>query len=564
MAHPPFLHLVALCAFALCGIAKAGPITVPNGDFSSPSNQGSIGGGVIGGSGSAAIGSGPWSGAYFGALGLLAPPTLTIGGGKATSGGLLGVTALGIVNNGGSFQQDTSTPWQPNKRYTLSADITTSGALDLNLLQAGNAGVALARGATRLASSTTSGTVTLNLLSGSTYRLTMTHDTGASVSGNIGIHLFTEPSGLLSANLLGSVSYSNVTLSSRLLNQVPAALAADTSPRSGAVATAVAPPLEIRVLDADGDPIEGVSVTFSVPASGPSATVTPNPALTDANGIAHVTTTANTIAGSYAITATVAGLAAPIVFPMVNLPGPAAAVSGASGNGQAAEVGSAFTTPLSVKVADAYGNAVPGTPVTFAGPASGAGAVLPAAPVTTDAAGMAQATPSANTVAGSYQVSASVAGVATPATFALTNLLQPSVTPEGPGEPSQNGEMNGMFACALLVRVTDGGVPRPGLLVDFVAPVGGPSATLSNGTSSGSTVRTSTDDDGLAWAEATANAEPGDYTVKAWLLYSLAAPVEFHLRNLAVNDPLFATGFDGACMPTSGPVAVDVGGAGRQ
>ena len=62
------------------------PIGIANGNFSDPANNGSIGGGLVGGSGSATIGSGPWSGSYAGALGLLAPPLLTIASGKAQIG----------------------------------------------------------------------------------------------------------------------------------------------------------------------------------------------------------------------------------------------------------------------------------------------------------------------------------------------------------------------------------------------------------------------------------------------------------------------------------------------
>src|SRR5690606_32087606 len=84
----------------LGGFAQAANVPVPNGDFSSSGNVGSIGGGVLGASGTdVAIGSGPWKGTYFGVLGLLAPPTLSITPGEARIGGLLGVNVLGIVNN---------------------------------------------------------------------------------------------------------------------------------------------------------------------------------------------------------------------------------------------------------------------------------------------------------------------------------------------------------------------------------------------------------------------------------------------------------------------------------
>jgi len=646
------------------GLAQALSIPVPNGDFSNTANFGTVGGGLLGGTGSGPIGTGPWNGAWFGALGLLAPPSLTVQAGSGSVGGLAGLNVLGLVNNGGSFQQVTSTPWQASKHYTLAADVTPSGLLDLSLLHQGNVGLALTDPSGRIASTATSGTVTLTPLGGSAYHLQLTYDTGATVNGNIGIHLFTEPNGLLTANLLGSVAFSNVTLSSRMINQVPTSLAAvDSSPRNGTVGAAVTPPLSIKVLDADGDGIPGVTVTFTVPSSGPSATVTPNPATTDANGVAQVTTTANTIAGSYQIIANVSGVVTPVVFNMTNQPGPTAGFGNVSGNAQSGVVAAPFAAPIGLQAVDQYGNGVPGVPVTYTAPASGASAGFPTAnttTVTTGADGRADVAPVANTIAGAYQISATTPGVATPqvfnmtnragpaasvgpasgsgqgavvmtpfaqplsafvgdaygnpvsgtsvtfvaptsgasatglgtvstgadglaritptangiagvytisahatgvtaaSSFTLTNLLDPSIVPDGSGEPSQNAAIEAVFSCQLLVQITNGTQPQANLEVDFVAPAAGPSAVLSHGSDSGSAVRVSTDSDGYAWVEATANDQEGSYTVGAQLLYSTAAPIEFQLRNLGANDPIFGYGFDGSCRPAT-PLKVDVG-----
>ncbi len=103
----------------------------------------------------------------------------------------------------------------------------------------------------------------------------------------------------------------------------------------------------------------------------------------------------------------------------------AAAVAVDSGDAQSAIVGQAFAAPLVVRVTDAGGLPVAGATVTFTAPASGAGAVLAAASATTDADGKASVTAAANGVAGSYTVQASVAGVAAPATFQLSNLEDP-------------------------------------------------------------------------------------------------------------------------------------------
>ncbi len=74
------------------------------------------------------------------------------------------------------------------------------------------------------------------------------------------------------------------------------------------VATGFAAPLVAVVMDAYGNPVPGVSVTFAAPASGASATLTGSPAVTGADGQASVTAAAGTIAGLYTVTASVAGV----------------------------------------------------------------------------------------------------------------------------------------------------------------------------------------------------------------------------------------------------------------
>lgn len=658
-----FGFLLPLLSQASVPVAPAASITVSNGDFSVAANNGIIGGGAIGGSGSGSIGSGPWTGAYAGIAVLLAPPTLTIGSGHAQIGGLLGVNSGGILNNEGRILQNTGVAWQPNRRYTLEADIDANSALALSVLTSGNAGISLATGTSkgsRLADSIT-GLPTLTLLSGTQYHVKLEYQTGASVSGNIFLHLFSEPSGLLGASLLGAVNFDNVSLHTYLLTQVPASIVpANSGPFTGTVGGPVNPNIGVVVLDALGDPIPGVLVTFTVPSSGPSATVTPNPATTDANGVAQVTTTANTIAGSYQIIATVTGIPTPIVYNMTNLAGPPAQIGNVGGGGQGASAGTAFTTPVTLQVQDQYGNPVSGALVTFTPPSTGASSSFSPNPATTDANGNISVTATANTISGTYNVGVSVAGIGTPSSFQLTNLagpaasvgsvsganqgavtstafttplglqvldqygnpvpnatvnftapgtgasatlnpvsvvsnanglvsttatanaiagsysvtvsvtglgtvaqipltnmLNPTITMAGVSESNQNASVSSPYACVLMVQVVDGGGnPMQNLAVDFVAPSSGASAVLSRGASSGTSMGISTDNDGFAWVEATANGIAGQYVVGAQLRYSLAPARAFHMRNLAANDPLMANGFDGSCIPFVGTLVV--------
>ena len=91
----------------------------------------------------------------------------------------------------------------------------------------------------------------------------------------------------------------------------------------------------------------------------------------------------------------------------------------------------AFATALQATVKDQGSNPVSGVVVTFTAPASGASGKFGsgATTATTNSSGVATATAfTANATAGTYRVTATVAGVATPASFSLTNT-QPGLHP---------------------------------------------------------------------------------------------------------------------------------------
>jgi subtilisin family serine protease len=98
-----------------------------------------------------------------------------------------------------------------------------------------------------------------------------------------------------------------------------------------------------------------------------------------------------------------------------------AALNVLGGSGQSAPLGAAFPAPLAVQVLNGRGQPLAGAEVAFAAPSAGASAALSQARVVTNANGYASVQATANAVAGSYVVSASVGGL--PAvSFALTNL----------------------------------------------------------------------------------------------------------------------------------------------
>lgn len=552
-----FLRLTTFCALAALGCtfvpaASAAPIVVPNGDFFDAGNFGTIGGGPLGGSGTdVPIGSGPWTGTYNGVLGLLAPPALTISAGQATVSGLVAVNVLGILNNGGYFSQTLATPYEAQKRYTLSAEVDAGTSLDLGLLASGNFGLALRSGTATLASTATapSQLVALAPLGGTTYLLTLLFDSNETAGGAVDVQLFAEPQGLTGSGLLPAVTFGAVSLDATAINPVSGAIVASSgTPQTATVDTAFADPLQVRVTDLNGDPVPGVAVTFSAPATGASAALSAVSVMTDGSGFAEVGATANTVAGAYAIIASVAGVDTPASFSLTNSAGPAAATIAATGVVQSAPVNTQFPLPLVVLVTDEYGNPVSGVDAAFAAPGSGATAILSASNVATDANGLAQVTATANGLVGSYIVTATVDAIAPPASFQLSNRVDEGTTIIDDSGDDQAANVGSQFLCALSVSVNDaGGTPQVGFAVDFVAPDTGASAILFDGVISGTTLRVLTNANGYAAVTATANDIPGAYVITAQLVDSSVPPVDFGMYN--IDSLIFSNGFDTPCSP---------------
>lgn len=155
-------------------------------------------------------------------------------------------------------------------------------------------------------------------------------------------------------------------------------------PQTGAAGTALAQPLVVRVTDANGNPVAGVTVAFAAAAGG--GTVTPTSAATDAQGRASATLTLGGAAGDQTVTATVAGLPQ-VVFSVTATAGPAATLTKVAGDNQSARTGTAVPVAPSVRVTDQFGNPVSGVTVTFA--VTGGGGSVTGGVVTTSAAGTA-------------------------------------------------------------------------------------------------------------------------------------------------------------------------------
>ena len=264
-------------------------------------------------------------------------------------------------------------------------------------------------------------------------------------------------------------------------------------------------PLVVEVRDASNNLVPGASVTFTAQGVTANAVITGSPATTDALGQATVTAVANSTAGSYTVLADVGGLT--VTFNLSNLPGGPASIWIISGEPQAVTVNSPFL-PLVVEVRDSGGNPVPGVSVNFTPNGTTANALIAMSPIVTAGNGQAVATATANTVAGSYTVTADAGGGLT-ATFNLTNNSGPLNSFTIVLGDGQSTTITMPFALPLVVQALDVYTnPIPNLPISFTA-----NGATANATLSAASVNTGAN--GQASVGATANNLVGSFTVTA-------------------------------------------------
>lgn len=310
--------LGTVAMLAMAG-ANAAPIVVPNGDFSDPANNGSIGGLIGANINNELIGAGPWRGSAYGILGLLAQPTLTIDSSvpAGTISGLLAINVAGLLNNGGSFRQVLGSSYTMGRFYILSADVSTGSVLDLDLLANANVGIGFMANNVNVASSTTTDPtlLNLNLVEGNTWRLRFGFFADIAAAGPIGVRLFNEPQGLAAASLLGSISFGDVQVEERDIGPATTVRIVpreDGAPSEAPVGQPYGGAFIAIVEDEDGDGVPGFEVSIEAPADGASADLTSptsnDPpgriisAMTDVDGIVTFDAVANEIAGCFQIT----------------------------------------------------------------------------------------------------------------------------------------------------------------------------------------------------------------------------------------------------------------------
>jgi protocatechuate 3,4-dioxygenase beta subunit len=323
--------------------------------------------------------------------------------------------------------------------------------------------------------------------------------------------------------------------------------------QSATIDSRYARPLTARLLDADGQPIEGASVDFTLgpqAGTGGEAAATPGAkfisgasqatALTDANGVATSPRfTANGTPGTFTATATSAGIAAPLTFVLRNLP----ARLVLSKRGASATVATRYRRPVVARVRDAGGKPVGDVSVTFtiSSASNGASATFPdgSKQVTELTGGQGGATSPrlrANTTAGRFTITAAISGTRSLASSTLRNLAaRPAMLTAGVAS-GESTQISQRFPVPLAVTVSDSyGNRVPDTIVTFTAPARGASGHFTiarrrgRSNKSASTtpiarvVRVRTNANGIAVAPAfTANGISGGYIVKATVRGSTA------------------------------------------
>lgn len=175
--------------------------------------------------------------------------------------------------------------------------------------------------------------------------------------------------------------------------------------QEAAAGSALPDPLAVEVLDASGDPVPGVSVTWSVTAGGGS--VSPTSSTTNGQGRATTEWTLGAAADENTATAAVGDLE--VTFTADGVPGEPAELVEAGGDMQAALVGNTLEDSVRVQVVDANGNPVPGVTVAWT-VSGGDGSVEPESSVA-DETGFAATAWTLGTAAGENTLIASVDGV---------------------------------------------------------------------------------------------------------------------------------------------------------
>lgn len=237
--------------------------------------------------------------------------------------------------------------------------------------------------------------------------------------------------------------------------------------QTGNVGQPMPAPVVVKVTDASGNPVSGVSVSWTLAAGNGGGSALPATSSTGADGTASTQWVLGSQVGLQQITATVAGLPALQLLGTAQLTASGAILINA-GENQSRPTGTALPTSLQVLVVDQNGTAVQGARVNWA-VATGGGSLSKAYGVT-PASGLDAAVWTLGSIVGAQTVTASVTGVGS-VTFHANATGVSGGTPSTLTIVSGSGQV-GRSATALtsplVVQVRDGsGNPVSGVQVQF-------------------------------------------------------------------------------------------------
>jgi plastocyanin len=191
--------------------------------------------------------------------------------------------------------------------------------------------------------------------------------------------------------------------------------------QSATVGQTLSNPLQVVVME-DGSPAANAPVTWSTTSA--DGALSPTSGATDANGITSSSWTLGTLSGSQTAEATLSGASgSPVTFTATAAPDAAATLSDAGGNGQVGAIGSQLADQVQAKVADQFGNGVPGVVVGW----TATGATVSAANLPSDAAGISRVNVTLGNIAGPIVITATAGDLTgSPVTFSATAAAAPT------------------------------------------------------------------------------------------------------------------------------------------
>jgi hypothetical protein len=183
----------------------------------------------------------------------------------------------------------------------------------------------------------------------------------------------------------------------------------DGNEQAGAVGTELADSLVVRVVDAQDRPVPGVPVAFELGAGADGGDVSPDTALTDANGLASSRWVLGGTSGQQKVDAQIVGASLAVTFSAEADLTSTFRLELTSGDEQSAAPDAELDDPLVVRLVDEAGDGVPGHAVAWV-VAIGQGDAAPASS-DTDADGFASTTWTLGPETGLQTLNAVVSGV---------------------------------------------------------------------------------------------------------------------------------------------------------